>query len=77
MERFWASLWSDERGQDVAEYATIIAVIFLIAIAGARMIGLNFNAVVNALNPSHPVCLFPFDRDTIVGSFLHPVEVCS
>jgi Flp pilus assembly pilin Flp len=47
MERFWARLWSDERGQDVAEYATIIAVIFLIAIAGARMIGLNFSSVVN------------------------------
>jgi Flp pilus assembly pilin Flp len=47
MERFWVRLWSDERGQDVAEYATIVAVIFLIAIAGARLIGLNFNSVVS------------------------------
>jgi len=47
MEQFWARLRSDERGQDIAEYATIIAVICLIAIATARLIGLNFLSVVN------------------------------
>lgn len=47
MERFWARLRSDERGQDVAEYATMIAIILLIATAGARLIGINVGSVID------------------------------
>jgi hypothetical protein len=47
MERFWARLRSGERGQDVAEYATMIAIILLIATAGARLIGINVGSVID------------------------------
>ena len=38
-------LWSEERGQDVAEYAVILAVILVIVIGTVRLIGGNANNV--------------------------------
>lgn len=38
-------LWSDERGQDVAEYAVMLAVILVISIAAIRLIGSNASTV--------------------------------
>lgn len=38
-------LWPDERGQDVAEYAVMLAVILVISIAAIRLIGSNANTV--------------------------------
>jgi Flp pilus assembly pilin Flp len=32
-------LWSDEGGQDIAEYAVMLAVVLVIALATVRMIG--------------------------------------
>lgn len=38
-------LWSDERGQDVAEYAVMLAVILVIVVGTVRLIGTNANNV--------------------------------
>ena len=39
-------LWSDERGQDIAEYAVMLAVILVIVVGTIRLIGSNANTVV-------------------------------
>jgi Flp pilus assembly pilin Flp len=38
-------LWNDESGQDVAEYAVMLAVILVIVIGTVRLIGGNANNV--------------------------------
>jgi pilus assembly protein Flp/PilA len=38
-------LWSEESGQDVAEYAVMLAVILVIVIGTVRLIGSNANTV--------------------------------
>jgi Flp pilus assembly pilin Flp len=38
-------LWSEEHGQDVAEYAVMLAVILVIVIGTVRLIGGNANNV--------------------------------
>jgi Flp pilus assembly pilin Flp len=38
-------LWADESGQDVAEYAVMLAVILVIVIGTVRLIGGNANNV--------------------------------
>ena len=38
-------LWADEAGQDVAEYAVMLAVILVIVIGTVRLIGTNANNV--------------------------------
>ncbi|HEY7096537.1 MAG TPA: hypothetical protein VH437_07430 [Terriglobales bacterium] len=38
-------LWSDEHGQDVAEYAVMLAVILVIVVGTVRLIGANANNV--------------------------------
>jgi Flp pilus assembly pilin Flp len=39
------SLWSDERGQDIAEYSVMVAVILVIVVGTVRLIGSNANGV--------------------------------
>jgi Flp pilus assembly pilin Flp len=38
-------LWSEEQGQDVAEYAVMLAVILVIVVGTVRLIGGNANNV--------------------------------
>ncbi|MGA9643099.1 MAG: hypothetical protein WBQ72_17005 [Terriglobales bacterium] len=38
-------LWSQEEGQDIAEYAVMLAVILVIVIGTVRLIGTNANTV--------------------------------
>jgi pilus assembly protein Flp/PilA len=38
-------LWSDESGQDIAEYAVMLAVILVIVVGTIRLIGTNANTV--------------------------------
>jgi Flp pilus assembly pilin Flp len=38
-------LWSDERGQDIAEYAVMLAIILVLVIGTVRLIGSNANAI--------------------------------
>ena len=43
MVQFCRSLWSDEDGQDIAEYAVMLAVILVLVIGTVRLIGGNAN----------------------------------
>ncbi len=38
-------LWSNEEGQDIAEYAVMLAVILVIVVGTVRLIGSNANNV--------------------------------
>jgi Flp pilus assembly pilin Flp len=37
-------LWSEEQGQDIAEYAVMLAVILIIVIGTVKLIGTNANS---------------------------------
>jgi Flp pilus assembly pilin Flp len=41
MNSFLNKLWSGEEGQDVAEYAVMLAVILVIVVSTVRLIGSN------------------------------------
>ena len=47
MSKFFRKLkfWKDEQGQDIAEYAVMLAVILVIVIGTVRLIGTNANTV--------------------------------
>ncbi len=45
MANFLKNLWSDESGQDIAEYAVMLAVILVIVVGTIRLIGSNANNV--------------------------------
>ncbi len=45
VRHFIQQLWSDERGQDVAEYAVMLAVVLVIVIGTVRLIGSSANNV--------------------------------
>ncbi len=48
-------LWSDERGQDIAEYAVMLAVILVIVVGTVRLIGSNANNVFSSVGSAiHP-----------------------
>lgn len=38
-------LWNDDKGQDIAEYAVMLAVILVIVVGTIRLIGSNANNV--------------------------------
>jgi Flp pilus assembly pilin Flp len=38
-------LWADDKGQDIAEYAVMLAVILVIVLGTVRLIGSNANTV--------------------------------
>jgi Flp pilus assembly pilin Flp len=42
---FLRSVWFDEQGQDIAEYAVMVAVILIIVVGTIRLIGSNSNTV--------------------------------
>jgi Flp pilus assembly pilin Flp len=45
-------LWSEDQGQDVAEYAVMLAVILVIVIGTVRLIGGNANNVFSQVSSS-------------------------
>lgn len=49
MVRLFGKLWSDERGQDIAEYAVMLAVILVIVVGTIRLIGSNANTVFSSV----------------------------
>jgi Flp pilus assembly pilin Flp len=53
MRQIINNLWTDERGQDIAEYAVMLAVILVLVIGTVRLIGGNannaFSSVANAI----------------------------
>jgi Flp pilus assembly pilin Flp len=45
MNQFLRKLWSEEQGQDIAEYAVMLAVILVLVVGTIRLIGGNANNV--------------------------------
>lgn len=45
-------LWCDEQGQDIAEYAVMLAVILVIVVGTVRLIGSNANNVFSSVASS-------------------------
>lgn len=52
MIRAIRQLWAEESGQDVAEYAVMLAVILVIVIGTVRLIGGNANNVFSQVGSS-------------------------
>jgi Flp pilus assembly pilin Flp len=52
MREMIARLWQDERGQDIAEYAVMLAVILVIVVGTIRLIGSNANNVFSSVASS-------------------------
>jgi len=50
--RFLQRLWSDDEGQDIAEYAVMLAVILVIVVGTVRLIGGNSNNVFSSVASS-------------------------
>ena len=48
MTDFFGKLWSQEQGQDIAEYAVMLAVILVIVVGTLRLIGGSANNVFSA-----------------------------
>jgi Flp pilus assembly pilin Flp len=45
MSSFIAQLWANDQGQDIAEYAVMLAVILVLVVGTIRLIGSNANNV--------------------------------
>lgn len=43
MAELLRNLWSDDQGQDIAEYAVMLAVILVLVVGTIRLIGSNAN----------------------------------
>jgi pilus assembly protein Flp/PilA len=45
-------LWSNQQGQDIAEYGVILAVIMVLVIGTVRLVGSNANHVFSSVSSS-------------------------
>ena len=45
MSEFIARIWSEDQGQDIAEYAVMLAVILVLVVGTIRLVGTNANNV--------------------------------
>ena len=52
MRRWFHQIWLEEQGQDIAEYAVMLAVILIIVVGTVRLIGGNSNNVFSAVASS-------------------------
>ena len=52
MREMVRKLWQDEQGQDIAEYAVMLAVILVIVVGTIRLIGTNANNVFSSVASS-------------------------
>ena len=52
MANLLQKLWNDEHGQDIAEYAVMLAVILVIVVGTIRLIGSNANNVFSQVGSS-------------------------
>lgn len=52
LRNVWQHLGKDESGQDIAEYAVMLAVILVIVVGTVRLIGSNANNVFSAVGSS-------------------------
>jgi Flp pilus assembly pilin Flp len=52
MAKLMKRLWSEERGQDIAEYAVMLAVILVLVVGTVRLIGGSSNNVFSSVASS-------------------------
>jgi Flp pilus assembly pilin Flp len=52
MNQFLRKLWRQDEGQDIAEYAVMLAVILVIVVGTIRLIGSNANNVFSSVSSS-------------------------
>ena len=52
MVHFISKLWSEDTGQDIAEYAVMLAVILVIVVGTIRLVGTNANNVFSSVASS-------------------------
>ena len=52
MAEIFRNLWSQDEGQDIAEYAVMLAVILVIVVGTIRLIGGNSNNVFSSVASS-------------------------
>jgi Flp pilus assembly pilin Flp len=52
IQQYVSQLWRDEDGQDIAEYAVMLAVILVIVVGTVRLIGSNANNVFSQVGSS-------------------------
>ncbi len=45
-------LWSDEQGQDIAEYSVMLAVVLVIVVGTVRLIGSNASNIFSSVGSS-------------------------
>jgi Flp pilus assembly pilin Flp len=54
MRELIEKIWSDDRGQDIAEYAVMLAVILVLVVGTIRLVGSNannaFSSVASSIN---------------------------
>jgi len=52
MSDMWRELWRNDDGQDIAEYAVMLAVILVLVVGTVRLIGGNANNAFSAVASS-------------------------
>jgi Flp pilus assembly pilin Flp len=52
MDHLLRKLWRDDEGQDIAEYAVMLAVILVLVVGTVRLIGSNANNAFSAVASS-------------------------
>jgi len=52
MKKSVRSLWNNQNGQDIAEYAVMLAVILVIVVGTIRLVGSNANNVFSSVASS-------------------------
>ncbi|MGA8310866.1 MAG: hypothetical protein WB755_12605 [Terriglobales bacterium] len=52
MNKFLQTLWCNQQGQDIAEYAVMLAVILVLVVGTIRLVGSNANNVFSSVASS-------------------------
>ncbi len=52
MKKFAQTLWNNQEGQEIAEYAVMLAVILVIVVGTIRLVGSNANNVFSSVASS-------------------------
>jgi Flp pilus assembly pilin Flp len=52
MNYLFRTMWSNDEGQDIAEYSIMLAVILVIVVGTVRLIGTNANNVFSSVGSS-------------------------
>ena len=55
MIQLWKSFWSDESGQDLVEYAMLLALIALIVIGAVTLLGQNIKTTFDTIAGALPI----------------------